>query len=166
MLDLKNAGLTELLHDFYTLTGLKLCIFDTDFEECASTPIKLYPFCARMRENPEFERRCHSCDAAHMQTCRRTRKPVQYRCHAGLTEYLAPLYYEGVIVAFICIGQATNGRDAELNTIAAYAAQFGIDEEECRSLYNMQLHYSPGRDQGRLQHSRRLHQPHLPPADA
>lgn len=50
MLDLKNAGLTELLHDFYTLTGLKLCIFDTDFEECASTPIKLYPFCARMRE--------------------------------------------------------------------------------------------------------------------
>ena len=27
MLDLKNAGLTELLHDFYTLTGLKLCIF-------------------------------------------------------------------------------------------------------------------------------------------
>lgn len=52
MLDLKNAGLTELLHDFYTLTGLKLCIFDTDFEECASTPIKLYPFCARMRENP------------------------------------------------------------------------------------------------------------------
>ena len=41
MLDLKNAGLTELLHDFYTLTGLKLCIFDTDFEECASTPIKL-----------------------------------------------------------------------------------------------------------------------------
>lgn len=143
MLDLKNAGLTELLHDFYTLTGLKLCIFDTDFEECASTPIKLYPLCARMRENPEFERRCHSCDTAHMQTCRRTRKPVQYRCHAGLTEYLAPLYYEGVIVAFICIGQATNGRDAELNTIAAYAAQFGIDEEECRSLYNMQLHYSP-----------------------
>ena len=41
MLDLKNAGLTELLHDFYTLTGLKLCIFDTDFKECASTPIKL-----------------------------------------------------------------------------------------------------------------------------
>lgn len=78
-----------------------------------------------------------------MQTCRRTRKPVQYRCHAGLTEYLAPLYYEGVIVAFICIGQATNGRDAEFHTIAAYAAQFGIDEEECRSLYNMQLHYSP-----------------------
>ena len=32
MLDLKNAGLTELLHDFYTLTGLKLCIFDTDFK--------------------------------------------------------------------------------------------------------------------------------------
>lgn len=54
-------------------------------------PIKLYPFCARMRKIRNLERRCHSCDAAHMQTCRRTRKPVQYRCHAGLTEYLAPL---------------------------------------------------------------------------
>ena len=75
MLDLKNAGLTELLNNFYTLTGLKLCIFDTDFEECASTPIKLYPLCLRAREDPEFERRCHSCDAAHMQICRRTRKP-------------------------------------------------------------------------------------------
>ena len=49
MLDLKNAGLTELLNNFYTLTGLKLCIFDTDFEECASTPIKLYPLCLRAR---------------------------------------------------------------------------------------------------------------------
>ena len=38
MLDLKNAGLTELLNDFYTLTNLKLCVFDTDYEECASTP--------------------------------------------------------------------------------------------------------------------------------
>ena len=66
MLDLKNAGLTELLNDFYTLTDLKLCVFDTDYEECASTPIKLYPFCARMRQNPEFERLCKSCDAAHM----------------------------------------------------------------------------------------------------
>ena len=34
MLDLKNAGLTELLNDFYTLTDLKLCVFDTDYEEC------------------------------------------------------------------------------------------------------------------------------------
>ena len=33
MLDLKNAGLTELLNDFYTLTDLKLCVFDTDYEE-------------------------------------------------------------------------------------------------------------------------------------
>ena len=30
MLDLKNAGLTELLNDFYTLTDLKLCVFDTE----------------------------------------------------------------------------------------------------------------------------------------
>ena len=115
MLDLKNAGLTELLNNFYTLTGLKLCIFDTDFEECASTPIKLYPLCLRAREDPEFERRCHSCDAAHMQICRRTRKPLLYRCHAGLTEYLAPLYYEGVIVAFICIGMMTDGTQKEFD---------------------------------------------------
>ena len=143
MLDLKNAGLTELLHDFYTLTGLKLCIFDTDFEECASTPIKLYPFCARMRENPEFERRCHSCDAAHMQICRRTRKPLLYRCHAGLTEYLAPLYYEGVIVAFICIGMMTDGTQKEFESIAAYTAQFGISEQTCRELYDKHRHYTP-----------------------
>ena len=103
MLDLKNAGLTELLNDFYTLTGLKLCIFDTDYEECASTPTKWVPLCARMRQDPEFDRRCRNCDAAHMQICRRTRKPLQYQCHAGLTEYLAPLYYEGVIVAFLRI---------------------------------------------------------------
>lgn len=67
MLDLKNAGLTELLNNFYTLTGLKLCIFDTDFEECASTPIKLYPLCLRAREDPEFERRA---TAVTRRTCR------------------------------------------------------------------------------------------------
>lgn len=143
MLDLKNAGLTELLNNFYTLTGLKLCIFDTDFEECASTPIKLYPLCLRAREDPEFERRCHSCDAAHMQICRRTRKPLLYRCHAGLTEYLAPLYYEGVIVAFICIGMMTDGTQKEFDAIAAYTAQFGISEQTCRELYDKHRHYTP-----------------------
>ena len=143
MLDLKNAGLTELLNNFYTLTGLKLCIFDTDFEECASTPIKLYPLCLRAREDPEFERRCHSCDAAHMQICRRTRKPLLYRCHAGLTEYLAPLYYEGVIVAFICIGMMTDGTQKEFESIAAYTAQFGISEQTCRELYDKHRHYTP-----------------------
>ena len=131
MLDLKNAGLTELLNDFCTLTDMKLCIFDTDYQECASTPIKLYPFCARMRKIEEFDSRCRSCDEAHMQICRRSRKPLQYQCHAGLTEYLAPLYYEGVIVAFVCIGQATYGMDAEFDKIAQYAAQFGICKEEC-----------------------------------
>lgn len=143
MLDLKNAGLKELLNDFYTLTGLKLCIFDTEYRECASTPIKLYPYCASMRQNAEFDRRCNACDVAHMQQCRRSRKPVQYQCHAGLTEYMAPLFYDGIIVAYICIGQATNGLDAEFHTIAAYAAQFGVREEECRELYDMQLHYTP-----------------------
>lgn len=143
MLDLKNAGLKELLNDFYTLTGLKLCIFDTEYHECASTPIKLYPYCASMRQNVEFDRRCSECDVAHMQECRRTRKPIQYQCHAGLTEYLVPLFYDGVIVAFICIGQATNGLDAEFKVIADYAAQFAVREEECRELYNMQMHYSP-----------------------
>ena len=52
MLDLKNAGLTELLHDFYTLTGLKLCIFDTSVLHGLSraTP----PICrpAAARESP------------------------------------------------------------------------------------------------------------------
>ena len=49
MLDLKNAGLTELLNNFYTLTGLKLSIFDTDFEDCASThqALPAVPACAR-----------------------------------------------------------------------------------------------------------------------
>ena len=117
MLDLKNAGLTELLNNFYTLTGLKLCIFDTDFEECASTPIKLYPLCLRA--------------------------PLLYRCHAGLTEYLAPLYYEGVIVAFICIGMMTDGTQKEFDAIAAYTAQFGISEQTCRELYDKHRHYTP-----------------------
>ena len=69
MLDLKNAGLTELLNNFYTLTGLKLCIFDTDFEECASTPIKLYPLCLRAREDPlpQLRRGAHADLPPHAQ---------------------------------------------------------------------------------------------------
>ena len=60
MLDLKNAGLTELLHDFYTLTGLKLCIFDTDFKECASTPIKLVSLLRKNAGKSEnLSSRCH-----------------------------------------------------------------------------------------------------------
>ena len=41
----------ELLHDFYNLTGIKMCIYDSEEHELCYYPEKLTPFCRALRED-------------------------------------------------------------------------------------------------------------------
>jgi len=142
MLDFKSAELQELLNNFYTLTGMKPCIYDTELNEVAYSPVRFFGLCSYLRKNPDFDRACRGCDKAAMQKCRRTRAGFLYRCHAGLEEYVAPLCYDEIVVGFVMIGQVSDGSPGEYEKIQEYLERYNVDLSRCRELYDKLPHHS------------------------
>lgn len=97
--------LQRLLADFYILTGIKICIYDSEGDELCYYPERYTPFCRQLRSFPEMEERCRRCDRNALAECKRTRRAFLYRCHAGLTECMAPISLQGSTRGFIVIGQ-------------------------------------------------------------
>lgn len=104
----ENGNLDELrrlLADFYSLTGIKICIYDSEGDELCYYPERYTPFCRQLRSFPEMEERCRLCDRNALAECKRTQRAFLYLCHAGLTECMAPISLQGSIRGFIVIGQ-------------------------------------------------------------
>ena len=95
----------ELLHDFYNLTGIKMCIYDSEEHELCFYPEKLTPFCRALREDGAMDEQCRACDRRAFAACKATHRRTAYTCHAGLIECFSPILYEDKIVGYIVIGQ-------------------------------------------------------------
>lgn len=101
--DLKK--MQELLHDFYNLTGIKICIYDSTETELCYYPEKLSPFCKLLREDKSADEHCLSCDRQAFAECKRTHRRAVYTCHAGLLECFSPILYGDRNIGYIVIGQ-------------------------------------------------------------
>ena len=95
----------ELLHDFYYLTKIKICIYDSMENELCFYPEKLTPFCAMLRENEDMDARCRACDRHAFAQCKKTHRQYVYTCHAGLVEGISPILHDDRIIGYIAVGQ-------------------------------------------------------------
>jgi len=119
-----DTELMDLMKDFYVLTGIRIILFDDNCAELASYPPFKETLCAKLRENPDFERKCQKCDSASFERCRRTHTFDVYKCHAGLIDATAPITEGGRIIGYMMFGQITDNKDK-----AAFCAGM---EELCR----------------------------------
>ncbi len=101
--DLKK--MQNLLQDFYNLTNIKICIYDSEENELCYYPEKHTAFCKLLREDEDMDARCHICDRRAFAECKKTRKQYVYTCHAGLIECVSPIIYADNIIGYIVIGQ-------------------------------------------------------------
>lgn len=119
--------LQELLHDFYNLTNIKICIYDSAENELCYYPEKLSPFCRFLRESVKADEQCRACDRRAFAECKRTHRRAVYTCHAGLLECFSPILYNDKIIGYIVIGQIRT--DSALSDGARHA------DERLRALY-------------------------------
>ncbi len=117
------AELLRILKDFHRITGARIGLFDEAERELLAWPRELLPACRRLREDPLQDARCRACDREAFDAVRRTGRPSLYRCHAGLTEALAPLLEDGVLFGFMMIG---NLRENDHDRAAAIASLMTI----------------------------------------
>lgn len=109
MLQLNTAGLYQIMRDFYTLTQMRIVIFDADMNELLAYPQSRGDFCALLRRDPEGEARCQASDRGGCMRCAKSREVVIYRCHAGLTEAVVPIMDRSDVLAYVMFGQIVPG---------------------------------------------------------
>ncbi|HPY97672.1 MAG TPA: PocR ligand-binding domain-containing protein [Clostridia bacterium] len=105
MLQLNTANLYKVLQDFYTLTNIRIVIFDAEFRELLAYPREREHFCHMLRKTPEGEAGCYVSDKSGCLKCAKNRQPVIYKCHAGLTEAVAPIMDKDGVLAYVMFGQ-------------------------------------------------------------
>lgn len=96
--------LNALLRDFYNLTKIRITVFDDSFRELAAYPEQIAPFCRIIRSDERGEAECRRCDARACEIAARRHSLYTYRCHAGLTESIAPLYLGNVVIGYLLFG--------------------------------------------------------------
>ncbi len=105
MLQLNTVGLRRVMQDFYTLTKIRIVIFDADFNELLSYPENRESFCHLLRQTPKGEEGCFSSDKEGCLKCAKSKGLVIYKCHAGLTEAVVPIMDKCGVLAYVMFGQ-------------------------------------------------------------
>lgn len=129
--------LSALLKDFYVLTGLRIAVFDDSFNELACYPNQHCRFCRTLRQSEQAREKCAVCDKEACLRCRKERKRITYRCHAGLIESVSPICHESTVIGYVMVGQTLPSEDKgrSWNEHAQYLEQFGLPMEELESAY-------------------------------
>ncbi|MBQ9544897.1 MAG: PocR ligand-binding domain-containing protein [Clostridia bacterium] len=98
--------LRDLLKDYYELTRIRITVFDGNLSELVSYPEDVAPYCAVIRSNRAGFEACMRCDREACERAAKKRGTHIYRCHAGLTEAVTPLYVGDVLAGYLLCGHA------------------------------------------------------------
>ena len=139
MLQINTDSMYSIMRDFYTLTKIRIVIFDTQFKERLAYPKEKEGFCAVLRTNPEGEAGCQKSDRAGCLQCARTKSLVRYQCHAGLTEAVVPIIEKGEVLAYVMFGQIIPKETVDTTTeritrnrpdLASYVSQIPVKSDD------------------------------------
>lgn len=129
--------LHSLLKDFYNLTKIRITIFNDNFQELTSYPTEISSVCQIIRTDERGQEQCHLCDKKACEIAARRRTLYTYRCHAGLTESIAPLYLGNIAIGYLLFGHVFSytthreGTEQILSLCRNYQIDMTLLEKEC-----------------------------------
>ena len=128
----------ELLQSFYTLTNIRIVVFNDQLDKIAEMPQGDCAFCALVREEAATEELCTRSDREACQVCRRSNQMHSYVCHAGLTETVTPIFHGTLVIGYLMFGQVLNAADAEAYwpKVEQSCGRYGLDMAALRAAYD------------------------------
>ncbi len=126
---LSSPAIQALLQDLYTVSGFRISIHDTDFNEVAAYPEDISGFCALLQQNPKAKLHCQFTDQDSFERVRHSGKIHLYKCRFGLWEATCPLYRNGILIGYLMMGQAKDRISNVEEEILSAAVPFSGDRE-------------------------------------
>lgn len=103
--------LLEYLKSFYSLTHMRVVLFDNQSQEICSYPEEDSPFCQMVQNKLGLKEKCLESNKISFETCKKTNFFTLYTCHASLIEATAVLKNKGMILGYAMIGQCSSFKD-------------------------------------------------------
>lgn len=113
MLNINITNLYKAFRDFYTLTNIKIALFDKNGETLIAYPESQIKFCTLIGQDTIWDQRCADCDQKNFNLSAKAKKITHYRCHLGLSEAVVPIYDSDGLLGFIMFGQVLMQEKAE-----------------------------------------------------
>jgi len=130
-----------LFVSFYTMTNIKIVLFDSDFKKIIGYPETDCPFCSLMQLNELTKNKCLQSNNSSFIKAKSSHAISIYKCHAGLIEATSPVVDgQGITRGYLMFGQITSNtnKDEFRNSIRKYLDDNNIvyDKEDL-SLFNI-----------------------------
>lgn len=113
--------LEGILKDLYNISGFRICIYDTEFNEIIAYPKSLSCFCSLVQKSLEGKQKCVKNDINAFEKVQSLKDVYIYKCHFGLCEAVAPLFSFGTLTGYLMMGQYLDDYSESKNN-AFYAA--------------------------------------------
>lgn len=127
-----HSQFQSLMTDFYIITNIKIVFYDRNLRPVIAVPEYDCEFCAAVKENPDSLACCEACIEREVAQCKKTNQLHCYRCHCGLTEAVAPVWVDDILVGYIMFGQIMDEEDRQQNKeeILSYVSSFATRDME------------------------------------
>lgn len=124
-----------LLNDFYTLTHIRITVFDEQFQELTSCPTQLPAFCRLIRRSPAGLERCRQCDREACNISLHRRDTYLYQCHAGLTEAISPIFLGNIVTGYLFFGHVFSyaSREEGWKIISEKCSVYPLEQDELKN---------------------------------
>lgn len=121
--------LLDVLKDFYRITRIRIAVFDEQFRELIAYPEHRPAFCRLIRSCEAGCRACAQCDQNAGRIASKQKSAYIYRCHAGLTEAIMPLYVGDVLAGYLLFGHiySYGSREAGWEVIRHFCKDYPVD---------------------------------------
>lgn len=130
LFDLERFG--TLLRDFNHITGLNACAGDSNADALVLS--EMSPICKLIRSCPAGEAACCRCDRQARERAAAHGGVYIYRCHAGLTEALVPVFFRDAVIANLSFGMLPcyDSHEAVWQTIQSRCGHLPVDQRLLR----------------------------------
>ena len=127
--------LDGILKDFHTAVGIRISIFDDEFNPVTEYPKSAPAFCRCIRESEAGEAGCKKCDRDACHRAAKLRAPHIYVCHAGITEAITPIQLGGGVLGYAILAHILpkENLDAAVENACALAEKYGVPREKSRA---------------------------------
>ncbi len=124
----------SILRDFYAVSGARISIHDTEFNEIYSYPHEPTEFCRCIQQNADILRDCKKNDSAAFKRVKATEQVYVYKCNRGLYEAVAPIYHYGTLSGYLMMGQVCDNTIASIEYVEKKASDILGDSAKAREL--------------------------------
>lgn len=130
--------LARLLEELAVLSGMGVSFWHPEKNLCIVTTSNVpSPFCEFLQRKQAMRTACSECEHRALALCKSDYKTHYFTCHAGLTECISPVVYNGILLGFIMTGQIISPEDnhKSFEISRDWFESNGFDYEEVRNLY-------------------------------